>query len=496
MKSKYMLSALAFLLVMTMSTTAFAQGVFRLSSGTESRGRMNGHAEATGDISLFLINGNIDETGEGTSGTVKIDYGVPITNDFSAVTSATTDDPLETITVTVCNTTRLKVEDPAETTGNRVSLSSDKETLTITIDDCDDDAPSTEVINVEGVLLSLVGSGAESITASISTSGDVRLLNEGTAVVISSVVSPLNDDTVEVDKKLELIRHTGEPGSDDKAPKGKFVLVVAEPHNDSFNGANLRLVFSGIPDDVEIDLDAWLTKKSNYEKDPAEQSPMVTAYQNEITGISPSTVKSDRVVTLDLVGRSRAADADADPEITALTATMLSSSADVVIIRGSISGTDEEELLPLDLEIQVTVDLGPIGEIDDASPQQVPRFDSNETTPMTVIESTSSQTKLTAPYVLYSAPYDTGIAVSNTSTNLTGAIHFAFYMGGVETKYSTSSMLAPKSTMSVLLSELLMNAGHTGDFVGYMTITTDFSGGIGSVFISDFAGFTAAVALK
>ena len=103
MKSKYMLSALAFLLVMTMTTTAFAQGVFRLSSGTEARGRMNGHAEATGDISMFLINGTIDED---NSGTVKIDYGVPITNDFG---TTGVDD---TIAVTVCNTTRLAIEDP------------------------------------------------------------------------------------------------------------------------------------------------------------------------------------------------------------------------------------------------------------------------------------------------------------------------------------------------------------------------------------------------
>ena len=241
-------------------------------------------------------------------------------------------------------------------------------------------------------------------------------------------------------------------------------------------------------------MDAWLTTKSNYERD--DDDPKKTApdrYQNEITGISVNPVKADRTVTLTLMGRARVADDSATPQVTALDATTLTSAADVVIIQGSISGTDEEELLPLDLEIQVAVDMGPIADIDGAG---VPRFDSNETTPMTVIESTSSQTKLTAPYALYSAPYDTGIAVSNTSKNLTGAIHFAFYMNGAETKYSTSSMLAPKSTMTVLLSDLLMSAGHTGEFLGYMTITTDFSGGIGSVFISDFAGFTAAVALQ
>ena len=58
MKSRFVFSALAFLVVMTMTTTAFAQ-VFRLSSGTVSRGRDNGHAELTGNITLYLENGMV-----------------------------------------------------------------------------------------------------------------------------------------------------------------------------------------------------------------------------------------------------------------------------------------------------------------------------------------------------------------------------------------------------------------------------------------------------
>ena len=304
-------------------------------------------------------------------------------------------------------------------------------------------------------------------------------------------MSPLNDDTVEVAKKLELIRHTGEPESGEKAPKGKFMLVVAEPHNDSFDGAKLRLEFDGIPDDVSLTLDAWVTPKSNYEKDDDDQSPKVESDENNLdSSVSPLKVTSDRTVTVTLPGR--VAD-DPDKWDVNEAVAGLTSSADVVIIRGTISGTDEEELLPLDLEIQVTVDMGEIGELDGTV---VPRFDSNETTPMTVIESTSSQTEMTAPYVLSLGSFDTGIAVSNTSTTLTGAIHFSLYMGGEETEYSTPTMLAPQSTMTMLLSEVLSNAGHTGDFVGYMTITTDFSGGEGAVFISDFSGFTSSVALK
>ena len=188
---------------------------------------------------------------------------------------------------------------------------------------------------------------------------------------------------------------------------------------------------------------------------------------------------------------------------TALThgATTLSDSAiDVVIVRGVLNYKDDAAmmaLLPLSLDIQATVDVGPIQS--GSTDTTVPRFASDETTAMTVIESTSAQTVLLAPYVLYTGlplNFDTGIAVSNTTSDQAGVVHFAFYMDGQEMEYSTSSMMAPQSTMSMLLSELLMAAGHTGAFTGYMTITTDFTGGAGAVFISDFAGFTSAVALQ
>ena len=59
MKIKFAVFTLSLLMVLTMTTDAFAQGVFRVTSGTESRGRSTGHAEKAGDISLFLTNGDI-----------------------------------------------------------------------------------------------------------------------------------------------------------------------------------------------------------------------------------------------------------------------------------------------------------------------------------------------------------------------------------------------------------------------------------------------------
>ena len=59
MKFRFAFSAFCMLVAMTMATDAIAQAVFRVTSGTESRGRVTGHAEKAGDISLFGIDGRV-----------------------------------------------------------------------------------------------------------------------------------------------------------------------------------------------------------------------------------------------------------------------------------------------------------------------------------------------------------------------------------------------------------------------------------------------------
>ncbi len=151
---------------------------------------------------------------------------------------------------------------------------------------------------------------------------------------------------------------------------------------------------------------------------------------------------------------------------------------DVIIVLGRIDlGADEDDLLPLNLDIQVTVDVGPIGVAKpkgDQSPS-IPRFASDKTTAVTVIESTSAQTSMKVAYVVSEGMVDTGIAVSNMTKEEAGAVHFAFYMNGQKLKYSTPDMMGPQTTMRILLSELLTAAEHTGSFSGYMTITADFT---------------------
>ncbi len=68
---------------------------------------------------------------------------------------------------------------------------------------------------------------------------------------------------------------------------------------------------------------------------------------------------------------------------------MLTSAKDTVIIRGSIEFDDDDAELPLaDLDIQVTVDVGPEGDEDPGRTgySGIPRFDSDPTDAVTVID--------------------------------------------------------------------------------------------------------------
>ena len=61
--------------------------------------------------------------------------------------------------------------------------------------------------------------------------------------------------------------------------EAEFHLVITEAHKDSFDGGQLELKFSGIPEDVTVtDLDAWVTTKKAFDADPT----MTAAGQNQV----------------------------------------------------------------------------------------------------------------------------------------------------------------------------------------------------------------------
>jgi hypothetical protein len=499
MKSRFLILMMGLLMVLAMGADAYAQATFQVSAGA-TQGRMNGHTEEAGGITLAVTSGTIG-TGEGDNGTVLIDYGVPITNALDTADG-------NNIDVDICGQADNDVPDNVEIEGN---------TITLTVIDSNG-CGANDSINVEGVRLSLVGSGLDNITASVTATGDVRLLGgANTVTVMNSIVDELTDDGIDVGKKLTLIRHTGVLDADSKSddPANKFKLLIMENTVRAFDDAQINLAFSGIPDDVEVTIDAWVAKASDLEEDDFVVDQTLNQvvpvpdgetedFENDQLSINKAgtllaviTSEDDKasVLTKQIAILNDGTTDDVDERHTG---GMLTSERDVVIVLGRIDGADEDELLPLNLDIQVTVDVGPIGVAKPKGDQStsIPRFASDKTTAVTVIESTSAQVTMEVAYVLFDGPYDTGIAVSNMTDDQAGAVHFALYMNGEEMKYSTPSMMQPQTTMSVLLSEVLRMAGHTGRFGGYMIITADFTKADAGVFVSDFAGFTAGATVR
>src|SRR5262249_7610772 len=135
---------------------------------------------------------------------------------------------------------------------------------------------------------------------------------------------------------------------------------------------------------------------------------------------------------------------------------------------------------------------------------QVPRYAATQlpTTPLTVVVIAPSTTTMLVPFASDNGGFDTGIAVSNTTSDpygptlggavpQDGSLTFTFFplTGGSFSVVSTAtgfpignnkltnSVLKTKNTYSVLLSQLLTFAGKPANFSGYIFIVSNFTNG-------------------
>ena len=158
-----------------------------------------------------------------------IDYGVPITNAVGGAPVPTDDGtPLDnSISVLICST----AANDRETTDANAKVDGNMITITVPAATACTVNNTSGAIDVSGVRLSLVGSGLDSVPASVTSTGDIRLLGgANTVTVINSVVDELTDAGIEVVKGLTLIRHTGllDDDSKDDAPANQFKLLIME----------------------------------------------------------------------------------------------------------------------------------------------------------------------------------------------------------------------------------------------------------------------------
>lgn len=126
-----------------------------------------------------------------------------------------------------------------------------------------------------------------------------------------------------------------------------------------------------------------------------------------------------------------------------------------------------------------------------SSTAPVPRFVSNPTS-ATTFTINSCQTNLLFPFVTNAAGFDTGIAISNTSSDpygtvgQTGTVTVYYYGPSAPDAQTTSGSVAPGSTLVFTLSSGggMGIAGAPG-FQGYMIARCNFQYGHGYAFISD-----------
>ena len=448
--------------------------------------------------------------------------------------------PANTIAVAICG--------EVGTGGDDGNTSVSGTTITVTV--ADNDCTVNEAIDVSGVRLGIAGSGLTEVSASISASGDIRLGGGANDVpVIRQIVDELADDGVTAEK-LTVIRHTGAA-----APPAKngeyFKLLIEENAVDSFADTVLELDFDGIEPGMTVTLDAWVSTKADL-KDLEPTAFVLVAEDNDVDGdeTEDNNLENDQLafeggddsdslamtvtaenssvgVLMGLGNRFLNEDGELvnDPDTDGLDERMimggsLTAAVDVVVIRGSIAydkvATSKTKVsFPLDdLDMTATVTVGPVGSAKlprSGGERRTPRFASDPSAPVTVIDVTSDQTTLSLPYALATQGFDTGIAISNMNVDddQEGAITFMLYQNGDEPiEYTTDAnspgrglhaddgSLHAGATYAVLLTEILAAAEVEGGFSGYVMITTDFTGADGLAYISDWAAFSATATLE
>jgi len=264
------------------------------------------------------------------------------------------------------------------------------------------------------------------------------------------------------------------------------------------NGANIRLTFNNLPAGVTLNLAPSTGNSSANAALKATLNPtQVTASTNTAT-ISFTGTSTASIETIEI-----------DYQIV----TPLSTTA-AVTTPGSVSVT--ATMYPLGDGVNS------IGVADSTTAAQgYPAFVEADVGPVTIVNIVAANTTMLMPYAFYSNPFDTGIAIANTTadpfgtgaggaTKSNGTLTLDFFpttsTGGAGTPVTltTSSTVKPGSglssdgtlaagaTWTVLLSQLLTAAGQTGGFTGYIFIRANFLDAHGTATISDFKTYSLA----
>lgn len=508
LKSRYVLTALALLVAMTMATTAMAQVSLTVSSTPTSRVRNNDHTALVGDVSLTIFAVGADPTG----GTLTLDYaGLGITNAQSGGAANTHIEVVGTGCFNNPGTTGLDSSFPAAADGlddADVTVNNNAGTIVLNMF-AGAGCAVGHSITISNVHVTVAGSGLSSLNANVSTSpGSGYLITAGqnNPTVISSIQDPLVDANLSSSgpgtaRAVALTNGLIPPGG------GAFAFRLTENFFDALmdaadlgiwalNDVAVTFTFSGLPAGVTL---TGLTATDNVNGNGAGGALVLsnTTINNTAVNTSSTTMTYPGALVL------------------------ASNAVDTITIAGTLTVAGNATLPLPPSTVTVTANITPTGNafgpggvvLNPGGNNAFPRFASEPTAPVTVATIVPAQTNMLIPLVTVSAGgFDSGIGIANTTDDnfaapngaieQDGTILFEFFpTQGTPFTYTTSAtspgtgltngVLNSGDTYLVLASELLSAAGQGTDFNGYVLITTNFTNAHGNIFLTDFAGFTA-----
>jgi len=484
---------IAAVMLFALSTVAMAQSGarFTVASVPETFVSCCGQTEKTGDIGFTAVPGSPNSV----AGTITVTYAVPVKNAKSTSTLA-----------------GISVSSAAQTYAGAVGVAP-----TVSIPD---GKAGVDNIDGKGVVVITVGAGGVypysitltgvrvdvstgaqcggSVSANITSTGNLLTSGETSVVVISNVKQALTTPTVTAVTVNAVTG--GVTGTLGIKVKENFLDAFGKAVDPSTNVSKIiRLAITKVPAGVKLTF-PLATNNALFVLSSASGSIATEPAVVTSSATDPAYVYY-RLVT------------DSDPTV--------AESLDVTVGVSTTGAT-----LPISgAPVSVSAHVGPI---DNNIPQTlIPRYADSvdcETAKAQILSVFGASTTLLIPYavnqdVLFG--YNTGFAIANTTQDpgkdamgfaeavrQTGAITFYFFKSvagtdGAATKFSykttagspgsglnADGTLSPGKEYVVLLDQLLKAAGQGKDFTGNIFAICDFSNGHGQYFISDFEAFT------
>ena len=440
--------------ILLLATAGVAQGQAVYEAfGNAVMGREGGAGEKAGAIVLFL------RSGTHNGGIVTVRYSAPLAEG------------------TV----------PSATTGSTAVADVDEGTVTVTMPSPPDTGwPAGE--GMETVTISNVRLDLREATAPVTATflGDENAFVSGVATVISAI-----SEALKVESTSDALLTRGDEGT--------MTLTLTEAFAGAFTAeADVLLTLVGVPDKAKLTVMHVQPDDPSAEADDADVAGDVTL--NTVTIVTAGDTEPD---ALPLTG-------DGDKlDITVGFSAPLASTTDSVKLMFNLDARSsvDDIMLPLDegmVEIWVTM-----------APTEKPATPAGDTEyfavnyiPATGVQAftiSPASCTLLFPYAAVQGDleWNTGIAISNpsgfTDTPLSGTLTFTLFPNdGDMFMHSThgsspgvgldvDGSLPAGKTHTVLLSEVLADAGMPGDFIGHFYVRTNFTGCRGVGWITDFA---------